>query len=173
MRASEIYRDAFSRIPELVHMAADGISAEALSHRIEADANSIAWLVWHLTRIQDHHISEIAGRDQEYVAGGWSERLLMAPDIEETGHGHTSDQVASIRPATADDLLGYHDAVIARTMDYLPSVDDPGELDRIIDDRWDPPVTVGVRLVSVVSDNIQHAGQARYLRGVYDRLGIS
>ena len=123
MLTSEILTDAYSRIPGLVHMAADDLSAKGLAFRPEPDANSVAWLVWHLTRIQDHHVSEIAARDQAYVAGGWADRLLMAPDPDETGHGHTSDQVASIRPGSADDLLGYHDAVISRTMEYLPRVD--------------------------------------------------
>jgi len=40
------------------------------------------------------------------------------------------------------------------------------ELDRIVDRRWDPPVTVGVRLVSVADDCLQHAGQAAYARGL-------
>ncbi len=170
MLASEIYQDAYARIPELVHLAADGLDAEGLAYRPEPGANSIAWLVWHLTRIQDHHISEIAGRTQAWVADGWAERLEMVPDPDMTGFGHTPEQVAAIRPNGPEVIIAYHEAVIARTIDYLPRVDTDGELDRIIDRRWDPPVRVGVRLVSVVSDNIQHAGQARYLRGSLDRM---
>jgi len=171
MKTSDVLIDAYGRIQELVHIAADGLGPNALAYRIEREANSIAWLVWHLTRIQDHHVSEIAGRDQAYVAAGWAERLLMAPDVNETGHGHTSAQVAAIQPAGPEDLLAYHDAVIANTTQYLSGIT-ADELDRVIDHRWDPPVSVGVRLVSVVSDNIQHAGQARYVRGIVDRLQI-
>ena len=93
----------------------------------------------------------------------------MTPEPENTGHGHTSVQVAAVAPDGPETLIGYHDAVAERTHAYLDSVT-PTELDRIIDRRWDPPVTVGVRLISVLSDNIQHAGQARYLRGIIERV---
>ncbi len=169
MDTPAILADAYGRITELVRIAADGLDADGLAYRPEADANSIAWLVWHLTRIQDHHLSEIAGRNQAWIEDGWAERLGMTPDPEDTGHGHTSAQVAAVTPASPDDLVAYHEAVAVRTQDYLTTVT-PDELDRIIDRRWDPPVSVGVRLVSVISDNIQHAGQARYLRGIIDRL---
>lgn len=173
LQQSALLTDAYSRVQELVHIAADGLGADGLAYRPEPGANSIAWLVWHLTRIQDHHVSEIAGWDQAWIAGGWAERLDMEPDPDNTGFGHTPQQVGAVTPEAPDDLLAYHDLVAARTLDYLPAVDTEGELDRIIDRRYDPPVSVGVRLVSVISDNIQHAGQARYLRGIVDRLAQS
>lgn len=168
MDTNAILDDAYGRITEIVHMAGDGLDAAGLAYRLEPDANSVAWLIWHLTRIQDHHVSQIAGRTQAWVTDGWADRLGMDADPENTGHGDTSAQVAAVRPSDAVDLLAYHDAVAARTRDYLASVT-ADELERIIDRRWDPPVSVGVRLVSVISDNLQHAGQARYVRGIVDR----
>jgi hypothetical protein len=38
-----------------------------------------------------------------------------------------------------------------------------------VDDYWDPPVTLGVRLVSIISDDLQHVGQAAFIRGVIER----
>jgi len=147
----------------------DGLEADALAFRPERDANSIAWLVWHLTRIQDDHVAEIAGRDQAWVAGGWAGRFGMAPDPANTGFGHTSDEVGAVRPDGPGVLVGYLEAVTGHTMDYLGTIE-AVELDRIVDDSYDPPVSVGVRLVSVISDNLQHAGQALYVRGIYERL---
>ena len=92
----------------------------------------------------------------------------LQPGTMETGYGHTSEQVAALVPAPVEALLGYHDAVMSRSQEYLVTVTSE-ELGRIIDTSYDPPVSVGVRLVSVISDNIQHAGQARYVRGIYDR----
>ena len=169
MQTRDVLSDAYGRIQEIVHRSADGLDAEGLAFRPEADANSIAWLVWHLTRIQDHHLSEIAGRDQAWTADEWAVRLGMKADPDETGFGHTSEQVAAVRPAGPRDVLAYHDAVAARTQQYLSTVDDE-ELDRVIDRSYDPPVSVGVRLVSVISDNLQHAGQAQYLRGIVERM---
>ena len=169
MNTSEVFLDAFGRISQLVRQSVAGADAEGLSYRPETGANSIAWLVWHLTRIQDDHVSEIAGIEQAWIAEGWHDRFAMEADPHNTGYGHGPAQVAAI-PADSEVLLAHHETVAARTAIYLAKVDD-AELDRIIDRSYDPPVTVGVRLVSVISDNIQHAGQARYLRGIVDRLG--
>jgi hypothetical protein len=70
--------------------------------------------------------------------------------------------------ATADLLLGYYNAVHDATLAYLSTVT-AADLDRVVDTRWDPPVTLGVRLVSVVADDLQHAGQAEYIRGLVER----
>ena len=169
MIARELLLEAYGRIGQIVKQSVEGADATGLSYRPEPGANSIAWLAWHLTRIQDHHLSEAAGREQAWIADGWHERFGMEADPDNTGYGHGPDEVAAIPPDPAL-LLAYHEAVAGRSADYLTTVDE-SELDRIIDRSYDPPVSVGVRLVSVISDNIQHAGQARYLRGIVDRLG--
>ena len=168
MESSELLLDAYSRIQQTAHHAAEGLSAEQLAHRPEKDANSIAWLVWHLTRVQDDHVSEIAGQEQAWLAEGWAERFGLPAEPRLTGYGHTSEQVGTFRPESPDLLLRYLDRVIERTNTYLGTVNST-ELSRVIDRSYDPPVTVGVRLVSVINDNIQHAGQARYVRGIVER----
>ena len=170
MDVRETMAEAYGRIAAIVRRAADGLDGDGLAFRPDPDANSIGWLVWHLTRIQDHHVSEIAGLEQAWTADGWAERLGMPADADDTGYGHTRAQVAAVRPAGPDELIGYHEAVAARTAKYIDTLD-ADELDRIVDRSYDPPVSVGVRLVSVLSDNLQHAGQAGYLRGLVDRRG--
>lgn len=168
MDTPQVLTDAFDRIEHEVETAVAGLDGDGLSYRPDADANSIGWLVWHLTRVQDDHVSEIAGLPQAYVEDGWAERLGLVPDTVDTGYGHTPEQVAAVRFDRADEILAYHRAVSARTRAYLATVTS-AELDRIIDRRWDPPVSVGVRLVSVISDDLQHAGQANFVRGMYER----
>ena len=73
-----------------------------------------------------------------------------------------------MRPDGPEALLGYHEVVAARTRRFLRACT-AGDLDRIVDERWDPPVSMGVRLVSIADDDIQHAGQARYVRGLLER----
>lgn len=169
MESRDVLIDAYTRIQEIAHASAEGLDTEGLAYRPEADANSIAWLVWHLTRSQDSQVAPIAGAEQAWSTGDWAEKLGLDPALSNTGYGYTSEQVAAVRPASADALLGYLDFVSDRTREYLQTVD-ASELDRIIDTSYDPPVSVGVRLVSVISDNIQHAGQARFVRGIYDRV---
>ena len=89
-------------------------------------------------------------------------------DADDTGYGHRADQVAEVRPDSPEVLIGYYEAVAARTAELLAELT-ATDLDRVVDERWDPPVTLGVRLVSIADDDIQHAGQAAYLRGILDR----
>ncbi len=169
MNTNELLRDAFGRVNELVHGIVGGLAADALVYRPDAEANSIAWLVWHLTRVQDDHVAELAHWPQVWTEDGWYDRfgLPFAPSAH--GYGHSPAEVGQVRPSSPDLLSGYHDAVHAMTLRYVDKLD-AEELDRVVDERWDPPVTAGVRLVSVIGDTLEHAGQAAYVRGLFERL---
>ena len=168
MEIDDVLADAFQRVREGVRRVTERLDAEALAYRPDMEANSIGWLVWHLTRVHDDHVSEIAGRDQAWHDDGWADRFDLPLDRADIGYGHSSEQVGAVRPADPALLVEYHEAVADRTLAYLDTVD-AAELDRIIDDRWDPPVSVGVRLVSVIEDQMQHLGQAAYVRGLFER----
>jgi len=170
MDIGELMVDAFGRIRDSVHGAVDGASHAVLTFRPDAEANSIAWLTWHLARIQDDHVADVAGVEQRWVADGWCERFALPFPASATGYGQRSDEVASVQ-ADGSLLLGYFAAVHDVTIPYVRGLA-PGELDRIVDERWDPPVSLGVRLVSVITDNLEHAGQAAYVRGLAERRGI-
>ncbi len=164
----EVLTDAFGRVDELVRTVTDRLSTQALTYRVDPHANTIAWLVWHSTRVQDDHVADAAGAGQAWVELGWHERFGLPLPAEAIGYGHSSDEVAVVT-AEPQLLAGYHQDVHRRTLSYLERLDGD-ELHRVLDDSWDPPVTVGVRLVSVVSDCLQHLGQASYVRGVVERL---
>ncbi|RZL80774.1 MAG: DUF664 domain-containing protein [Rhodococcus sp. (in: high G+C Gram-positive bacteria)] len=167
MDQSALLTDAFDRIQETVHSALADLQADALTFRVDAKANTIAWLVWHLTRVQDDHVAGVARSEQVWTSRGWVERFDLPFRVADIGYGHSADEVARVQ--TGSDLLReYHDAVHDRTVDYVQSIG-ADDLDRIVDEHWDPPVTLGVRLISVVSDDLQHAGQAAYVRGIYER----
>ncbi|TIC82834.1 DUF664 domain-containing protein [Nocardioides sp. GY 10127] len=171
MTPADLLTDAFSRTLESVTGAVEGLTDEDLAWQPAPGTNSIAWLVWHLTRVQDDHVADVAGTPQVWEAQGFADRMLpaFAPGVGrgDTGYGHTPEQVAAVR-ASADDLLAYLAAVTDATATFLATVE-PADLDAVVDTRWDPPVTLGVRLVSVVDDDAQHAGQAGYLRGLLER----
>ena len=167
MTVAELLRDLFDRVAGDVHGAVEGLDVDALTHRVGGTANSISWLVWHLTRVQDDHVAEVAGTEQVWTADGWVDRFGLPFPADATGYGQSSDEVASVR-VDADLLLGYLDAVQTRTLQYVAGLTDT-DLDRVVDRRWDPPVTLGVRLISVADDDLQHAGQAALVRGIIDR----
>jgi uncharacterized damage-inducible protein DinB len=161
--SAELLTDAFGRVQEAVHEAVDGLSADQLAARLGEDANSIAWLCWHLARVQDDHVADAFGVEQ--VWPGWIDRFGLPFGPGATGYGHSSRQVAQVRVAAGELLTQYHDAVHAQTISLVARVTDP-DLSRVVDERWNPPVTLGVRLVSVISDCLQHAGQAAFVRGI-------
>jgi uncharacterized damage-inducible protein DinB len=163
-----LLEELFGRIPDHLHRAVDGLSAADLAEAPTPGANTIGWLVWHLTRVQDHHVSELLGREQVWTSGPWPARFGLESDPDDTGYGHRADQVGRVRPDGADVLIGYYEAVAARTAELLAGAS-AADLDRVVDERWDPPVTLGVRLVSIADDDIQHAGQAAYIRGILGR----
>ncbi|WP_040786339.1 mycothiol transferase [Nocardia pneumoniae] len=165
--SADVLTDAYERIKETVHEAVDGLGEDDLVHRVDPGANSIAWLVWHLARVQDDHIADVAGIEQVWTAQGWYDRFGLPVDETATGYGDRPADVAAIR-APAELLTGYYDAVHEQTLRFVRELED-GDLDRVVDTRWDPPVTLGVRLVSVIADDLQHAGQAAFVRGVLER----
>jgi hypothetical protein len=163
--AIAILRDGFGRIQEEVGAAVAGLDEAALTARIAPGANTIGWLVWHLTRVQDDHVAGVAGTEQVWTAQGFVNRFGLPFRPGEHGYGHGTDQVAEVRNVPADLFVEYHDAVHAATTRYLAGLS-ADDLDRVVDSNWDPPVTAAVRLVSVLSDDLQHVGQAAYVRGI-------
>jgi hypothetical protein len=168
MDVSAVLTDAYSRIAGNVEQALDGLDLDAVVWQPEPGTNTIAWLVWHLTRVQDDHVSELAEHPQAWEAGGWAPRFGLEAGTTETGYGHSADQVRSVRPESVAVLLDYHHTVAGETKAFLGGLTAEA-LDRVIDTSYDPHVTMGVRLVSVIADNLQHAGQARFVRGIYER----
>jgi uncharacterized damage-inducible protein DinB len=164
MNTADVLRDAFDRVRGVVHRVLDGLTAEQLEARVGPEANSIAWLVWHLTRIQDDHVADVANAEQVWTAAGYARRFALPFSDHATGYGHSSDDVAAVR-ADATLLREYYDAVHEQTMLFVDGLAD-ADLNRVVDTRWDPPVTLGVRLVSVIGDDLQHAGQAAFVRGI-------
>ena len=168
--SAEILSEAYSRIRTVVHSSLQGASPEVLTFRVDPGANTMAWLIWHLARVQDDHIATLLGQEQVWTAGGWVDRFWLPFDREATGFRQSAADVAAVR-ADAELLQGYYDAVHARTTDYLATLTSE-DFDRVVDTAWDPPVTLAVRLVSILADDLQHAGQASYVRGLAMRAGL-
>lgn len=167
MLSRDLLTYAFEQIQTTLRRALDGLSADQLTARVGPEANTIAWLAWHLLRVQDDHVAEVAGSEQAWTADGWADRFDLPFDTSAIGYGFSPDEVAAVRVESVDLLLGYAAAVHERTARYLAGLSDE-DLDRVVDDSWDPPVTLGVRLVSVLSDDVQHVGQAAYVRGLLE-----
>lgn len=164
--SNDILVDAFNRVEEGVRNLLGDLEAAQLAVRPDGKGNSIGWLVWHLARVQDDHLAEIAGREQVWTTGGWFERFALPFPADATGYGFDDADVDATVIADNALLAGYHAAVHELTTELLTGIT-AGRLDEIIDTRWDPPVTVAVRIVSVAEDCYQHLGQANYVAGLF------
>jgi uncharacterized damage-inducible protein DinB len=169
--ANDLLIDGFSRVQASVHDAVGGLTPGQLEFRVDPGANTVAWLVWHLARVQDDHIADVAGSEQVWRSDGWVTRFDLPFDASVIGFGQTSDEVAEVRVESGELLTGYYDAVHEKTVAYLGGLAD-NDYERVVDETWDPPVTLAARLVSILNDDTQHVGQAAFLRGVIDRSGV-
>ena len=165
--SAELLVDGFGRIRENVVSVLDGLTPEQLAGQVGPGANPVSWLVWHLTRVQDDHVADAFGVPQVWSSAGWAARFGLPAGMTDHGYGHSAEQVADVAAATADAglLAEYHEQVYAQTLKLVSDVTDAG-LDRVVDTRWTPHVTLAVRLVSVLDDDMQHVGQAAYVRGM-------
>ena len=167
MPCTDLLVDGFGRIREIVHEVLEGVDAADLDFRADAAANSISWLIWHLTRVQDDHIAAAGGLEQVWLSGGWEKRCGLPLHPLDTGYGHGSDDVIVV--ALGQDLLtGYHDATYEQTVSFISGLTE-ADMGKIVDQRWDPPVTMATRLVSVLADDLEHAGQAAFIKGLLER----
>jgi hypothetical protein len=160
----EVLRDSFTRLIEHADDVTDGLTDSVSTYRVTPDANTIAWLLWHSARVQDAQLCDVAGIEQVWSSEGWVDRFALDLPRDAHGYGHTSEDVAKVK-APADLLSGYYHAVHRVTLEYVAGITDE-DLARVIDENWDPPVTVSARLVSIVDDCAQHLGQAAYVRGI-------
>ncbi|AIY02248.1 hypothetical protein ART_2649 [Arthrobacter sp. PAMC 25486] len=165
MESSELLTDAFGRIDGIVSGVLDDLMPAKANWRPGGVGNSITWLVWHLSRGQDEQIADVAGHESIWVRDGYAAKFGFALEPADHGYGHSSEQVDAVRVESLDLLREYHGAVLAQSLEYVSGLDSEA-LNRVVDRRWDPPVTLGVRLVSIVDDCVQHGGQAAYVKGL-------
>jgi len=171
MEWQELIIDSYERILEILESALEGLTQTDLNGQPHSDSNSIGWLVWHLTRVQDDHIADLMGEEQLWIKDEWHSKFNRAPDRKDIGFGHSSEKVSAFKSPDIEILLEYHRAVLERSKRYIRNISE-AELDRQLDEPWFQPLpTVGVRLVSVMSDCLQHAGQACYVRGLLKGKG--
>lgn len=163
-----ILLDGFGRVEEGVTAVLDGLSVDDLRWQTAPGANPIGWLLWHLSRQQDAQLAEILGVEEAWTAEGWRERFTLPYDPEDSGYGQRPEQVAAFSVDDPALLSGYAGAVHGLTRRLVDQLD-VDALDRVVDERWDPPVTAAVRIYSVLEDAAKHLGQAEYVKGLLAR----
>lgn len=171
MKWQNMIIDGYSRVLELLEPSLAGLSKSDLDRQPKPDCNSIGWTVWHLVRIQDAQIADLMGEKQVWIKDKWYAKFNRDADPEDTGFGHSSEEVAAFKSPSPRTLLDYYIATFEQTKRYLSSLS-LTDLDRQLDEPWfQPPPTVGVRIVSIMADCLQHSGEIAYLRGLLKGKG--
>ncbi len=168
-----LLRDGFTRVDEGTGALLEAAEPQMLRYRASSNSNPVAWLIWHLSRVQDDHFAFLArgldpeaGTEQCWIANDWVSRFNLPYRRLDTGFGHSSEQVADFGMYDGQHLLGYHRDVHERSMEILGTLRE-ADLGVVIDRRWDPPVTAAARLVSILGETTAHLAQAEFVRGIY------
>jgi hypothetical protein len=170
MEGPGLVLDALTRVRDMVRNVLNDLSSEEL---LVGPKPHIAWLVWHLARVQDANFSALTGDEQMWLHDGWHARFNMPPDPLDygSGHRHSPEQVDAFTVNDKQLLLSYLDAVFGRTEKYLSELSN-ADLNTVLDEpQYRPLPTVGIRLASVILCNTRHVGQIEYLRGLVKHGG--
>lgn len=165
MDAIELLKDLANRPSEVAARLKDRVRDEMLNAHPGEHDNSVAWLLWHTAREIDEQVSALSGQETVWVSQNFDEQFGLDLEPHELGFGQSAERARSIVVDDAGLLFEHLDAVVAAEQDYIDTLG-PADLDDIIDEQWDPPVSQGARLVSVTEDALQHLGQATYVTGM-------
>ena len=159
--------DFFIRISQELERVLDGLTIDDLNQRPRSDCNSIGWLAWHLTRSYDRNLSELARKEQLWIKDDWYTRFDRAPDPTETGFSHSSEDATAFRSPDSKTILEYHHAVLGLAKQYVTNRLSETDLKRKVRSPTLKNVaTVRGRLLGIISEGLQHVGQAAYVRGL-------
>ena len=162
MHCAEFITGIFARISHVLEASLEGLNQLEINRQPCPECNSIGWMVWHLTRVQDRFIATLSDNEQVWIAEKWYEAFGREADASDIGYGHTPEDLANFKAPEVKILLDYYQATFERTKQYTNGIS-PEELDRAVGDSR--LSTVAMRLTAFISDNLQHAGQVAYLRG--------
>lgn len=165
MDALDILRDAATRPIDSLRSIADRITPANLNRHPAGHDNSIAWLLWHTGRELDVQLAHLTGDDEVWRAQGFRDRSGLGASGDPVGYGHSPEEARAIAVDDAAVLIDYVAACTDALLAYLDTLSE-ADLDDVVDRHWDPPVTRGVRLVSVIDDAAQHIAQAAYVVGM-------
>ena len=171
MEWQQMIADGYGRVLEMLEVALDGLTQDDLDQQPHPDCNSMGWLTWHLIRGQDHQIADLMGEEQLWVRDGWHAKFNRPRDPRDTGFGQSAEDVRAFKSPDVKTLLEYHRGVLERSKRFINTLS-ATDLDRELNEPWFQLLpTVGVRLVSVMAEDLEHAGQVAYLRGLLKGKG--
>ncbi|MFC2060072.1 DinB family protein [Chloroflexota bacterium] len=168
MECWQLIVDTYERSSQALERALEGLTQDDLNQQPNPDSNSMGWIVWHLTRIQDRAIADLTGEEQLWIKDTWHSKFNRPADPQDVGVRHMPEDLAAFKSPDVQTLLAYHQAVLQVSKRYISNLSQT-DLDRWLGHpRY---ATVGARLVVLISENLQHAGQVAYVHGLLKGKG--
>ncbi len=176
MELKEFIEKVLADYRHRLFLALDGLTPEELAWRPGPEANSIAFIVWHVARAEDRWFQRFARESTEvWIREDWSHKTGI-PE-EDTGHGYTAEQVARFPMVKGEDLRQYFEAVRKETLSFLrglaskdfditPQREPAPDRPRALSSKPFEGCTIGRMFRQIVAEFNQHLGQIQYLRGL-------
>lgn len=163
MDAKELILMSLEQSQGYLTKALDGLTQEEAAWSPEAECNSIAFILWHVIRVEDFFMNRVIQRASElYEAEGWQEKL--GTPAKETGYQYATEQLRAWPVPKLEVLRGYANSVREKTLAFLESIS-PERLSEVPrPDR--SPDSIGASLSRMSTEIALHVGQIAYLRGV-------
>lgn len=172
MKWQQLIMDIYLRISQELELVLDGLTVDDLNQRPKSDCNSIGWLAWHMTRSQDRCTADLSGNEQLWIKDKWYIKFSRVQDPDDSGYHHSLEDITAFKSPDGETLLKYHHAVLEESTQYINKKLSESELDREIKSQTSGRVSLArVRILGVINDSLQHAGQAAYLRGLIKGKG--
>ncbi len=162
MEAKELILRSLEQSQRFLTRALDGLTQEEVAWSPNAECNSIAFILWHMTRVEDLFVNRVIQREKElYEAEGWQEKL----GTPVKAYGYTLEELKAWPVPKLEVLRAYANSVREKTLSFLQSVT-PEKLSEEVIRPNRPPDSVGASLGHMSTEIALHVGQIAYLRGV-------
>ena len=170
MEANELLTNLLKGNRSMVRKALDGLSDKEVATRPNSECNSMAWLLWHLSRAEDGLVSSLDG-SAELWNDGWAEKCGISAETKGMGFGHKAEDLESFGVGSVDALKEYFGQTEKKVADYLASLSSE-DLDKQVPSMMgDGTVPLGNIVQVIVNEAMVHGGQIAYLRGLHKGLG--
>lgn len=167
MNTNDIFSDLAQR-PIDVANSLPQLTSDQLNAHLGGHPNSVAWLLWHSGREVDAQLADLTGDPQKWEQ--FRDRFGLGEAGDSVGVGQPPEEAERIVVKDQSLLVEYLEAALTALLQYTGTLSED-DLDDVIDRSWTPPVTRGVRLISIIDDAIQHIGQAAYAAGALTKQG--
>ena len=170
MKGAKILSDMLEMSDSLVRRALEGLTDADLIKRPSDQDNTIGWLMWHKTRVEDIAFADASGEEQFWISDKWHEKFGMEPNPGQMGFrgfARTSDEPRVQERKT----FSATPTPFGRARLRCWRASRPRTSTRKSPPRWARPSKSGTTSGRVAADNIQHGGQICYLRGFITGFG--